>query len=340
MKALVLGCGSIGLRHIGHLRQVGLSNVAASDPEPEACRRAQERFGIPVSQDPDEALRHKPDIVLVCTPAALHIPVALKALEAGAHVFVEKPLSTSLQGVDLLVQEARASRKVVQVGYNLRFHPAFKAMRRLVQSHRLGKILAAHAEFGLYLPLWWPGRDYTQSYMTRREKGGGLLLDASHEIDLLHWFLGEVKEVTAFGGKLSSLHLDGIDIAKVVVKMRCGAIASLHLDCLQPTYTRVYSLVGERTCLRWDCPEGRVDSSLGRLVWFDSKSNRFQRIALRGRPEDTYLKELEDFLRCVKTGKLPLVGLEHGIAALRVALAIQEAMETGQVTGVDGCLRQ
>ena len=337
MKALILGCGSIGLRHIAHLRLLGLANIEVSDPDLAAGQRAKEKFGITVSLAPEEALQKNPDIVLVCTPAAHHIPMALKALDAGAHVFIEKPLSTNLAGLDLLIEKARRSRRTIQIGYNLRYHPAIRALKRLLESGRSGKILSAHVEFGLYLPKWWPNRDYRQSYMADADLSGGLLFDVSHEIDLLMWFLGEVVEVAGYAGKLSTLKIHGFDLIKVLMKMASGAVASLHIDCLQPTYSRAYSLMGEDTCIRWDCCHGRADKSLGRLLWFDSKSNRYQRVSLRGRPEDTYLDELRDFLQSVKTGKPPLVGLQDGIAVLRVASEIQEAIQTGRARRIDGC---
>ena len=334
MEALVLGCGSIGIRHINHLLRLGISDVVAADPNPTACQMAHKQFGISAITDSDVALQRGPDVVLVCTPAHSHVPVALKALDIGAHVFIEKPVSTGLNGLNSLVHKAQTKNRTVQVGYNLRYHPAIKAMKRMVVSGRLGRVLIAHAEFGLYLNKWWPNRDYRESYMAHADLGGGLLMDASHEIDSLLWFLGEAEEVAAIGGKLSLLEIDGADAIKVVMKMKSGAVASLHLDCLQPSYTRGYMLAGEGTCLRWDCHQGRADTSLGRLLWFDQNEERFKRVRLRGEPQDTYLEELRDFLGCVKTGKPPLVGLEQGIEVLRVVLAIQRAIETGQTVKV------
>lgn len=334
VTALVLGCGRMGLRHIAHLRQLGVSQIEGADPDPTARRRARERFGIVVRQDADEGLAKSPDVVLVCTEATLHVPMALKALDAGAHVFVEKPLSISSDGVDALRAKARAGGRVVQVGYNLRYHPAFTAMKGLVESGAVGRVLTAHAEFGLYLEKWWPKRDYRASYMADSRLSGGLVFDVSHEIDALMWFLGATREVTAYGGKLSALEIQGVDVVRAVLRMTSGAVASLHMDCLQPTYTRTFALVGEGTCLRWDCPRGRADRSLGRLVLFDTKSDRYRPVDLEGRPEDTYVEELRDFLRCVAEGRPPSVGLEEGIAALRVAIAIQRSLETGQPTRV------
>jgi len=334
MKALVLGCGSIGMRHVGHLIELGVATVEAADPNPDVCLAARSRFGIKAFVDPEEALGRNPDCVLVCTPAKSHVPMAMKALESGAHLFIEKPVSTGLEGLGDLVQKANERGKTVQVGYNLRFHPAMMAIKRMVESGRLGRILVAHAEFGLYLDKWWPERDYRESYMAHADLGGGLLMDASHDIDSLMWFLGDVDQVTAMGGKLSDLEISGADAFKIVMKMKSGAMASLHLDCLQPTYTRMYQLAGEDTCLRWDCPQGRADTSLGMLRWFDKDEDRFKRIRLRGTPQDTYVEELRDFLRCVESGRPPLVGLEQGIKVLEVIEAIKKAIESGQTVTV------
>ena len=334
MKALVIGCGSIGVRHISHLLKIGITDIEVADTSEDARRNAQRLFNVKTYRDSSEALQRQPEIALVCTPANLHIMGALQALDSGAHVFIEKPLSTSLDGVSALLEKARVKCRNVQVGYNLRYHPAIEAINRIVESGRLGKILTAHAEFGLYLGKWWHERDYRQSYMARGDLGEGLLLDASHEIDSLMWFLGDVQQVSAFGGKLSELAIGGADAIRILMRMKSGSIASVHLDCLQPTYTRIYTLVGEDTALHWDCPQGRADTNLGRLRIFDSETNRFESVRLRGRPEDTYVEELRDFVRNVKKGVPPLVGIQEGAKVLRVISAIQEAIQTGQMVPV------
>jgi predicted dehydrogenase len=274
--------------------------------------------------------------VLVCTPATSHVALALRALDAGAHVFVEKPLAMSLADVEPLAARAARAGTIVQVGYNLRYHPAFRTMKRLVEGGAVGKVLTGHAEFGLYLGKWWAHRDYRGSYMADARQSGGLVFDVSHEMDILAWFLGEAREVMAYGGKLSGLEIRGVDAVKAVLKMASGALASLHIDCLQPTYTRLFSLVGEDAALRWDCPRGRLDRSLGRLLVYDAKSGRYERVDVEGRAEETYVEELRDFLRSVESGRPPLVGLREGTAALGVALGIQESIETGRAVRVGG----
>ena len=335
MKALVLGCGSIGIRHIQHLRRLGVERVEAADPSPEARERVKAGVGLVADPSPEEALGRRPDVVLVCTPASTHVKVASKALEAGAHVFIEKPLAISLEGTREFLAQAQADGRVVQVGYQLRYHPAMRLAHEIVRLGRLGKVLTAEAQFGLYLERWWPGRDYRGSYMVNDEISGGLLLDVSHEIDLLMWLLGGVREVFAHGAKLSRLEITGMDVIHILMKMDGGELATLRMDCLEPVYTRNLTLTGEGTGLRWDCPEGRADSSVGRLQVCEMGSEQFRPVSTKGHPSDAYLEELRDFLAAIKEGRSPMVGVEQAIEVLRVVEAVRVSLETGQPAPIE-----
>lgn len=303
--------------------------MEAADPDPQARARAQSRLHLTVEPDPEKALSQRPEVVLVCTPAQTHLPMALRALEAGAHVFVEKPLSVGLEGTAELLNRVRSDGRVVQVGYQLRYHPAMRLAREIVRSGRLGKVLTAEAHFGLYLDRWWPGRDYQSSYMIHDGLSGGLLLDASHEIDLLMWFLGRVREVFAHGARLSRLKIAGMDVIHVLLKMEGGEMATLRMDCLEPVYTRRFTLTGEGTGLRWDCPEGRADTSAGRLRVCELGSDTLQTVSLTDQPSDPYLEEMRDFLGAVRERRSPLVGVEQAIEVLRVVEAIRSSLKTG-----------
>lgn len=334
MKALVLGCGSIGLRHIAHLQRLGVSQIEAADPDASARRRVRGR-SIRVTALLKEALQRRPDVVLVCTPVSSHIPLAEEALQAGAHVFIEKPLCATPREAEGLRRIAASDGRVVQIGYNLRFHPAIRAAKRLVDGGRIGRILTAHLEFGLHLGKWWKGRDYRTSYMAKAELGG-LLLDSSHEIDLAIFFLGPAAKAAAFGGKLSGLKIRGLDAVKGLLTMESGALVSLSTDCLQPTYTRRFLLIGEDAALQWDCPVGRADTSLGRLRICEKGGTAFRRVPVRGDPLDTYLDELRDFLVSVEKRRRSSVDLEEGLQVVRVAAAMEESIRTGRSVQVGG----
>lgn len=335
MKALVLGCGSIGLRHIAHLQRLGVSQIEAADPDAAACEKAR-KSDVWVTSRPEEALERHPDVVLVCTPAATHVELAARALEAGAHVFIEKPLCTNPGEGERLRRIARTDGRVVQVGYNLRYHPAVRTAKKLVVDGRIGSILTAHLEFGLYLGKWWKDRDYRTSYIAQAELGGGLLLDSSHEIDLALFFLGRAVQVSAVAGKLSGLQIRGVDAVKGLMTMESGALVSLSMDCLQPTYTRSFNLVGEDAALRWDCPVGRADTSLGCLMICEKGGTAFRRVPVRGDPLATYVDELRDFLASVESGGKSSVDLEEGLQVVRAAAAMEESIRSGRSVRVGG----
>src|SRR5258708_28129834 len=177
-SVLVVGAGSSGRRHMANLRKRGVQRLAAVDADAERLRPATEELGVAGFPDLAPALAaFRPQIVFICPPPAFHVEHALQSLRADADVFIEKPLSHCLDGVGELSSEASNRGRVVQVGYNLRFHPGIRTLKRLVNDGVAGRILWARAEIGQYLPDWRPRQGYRQSYTARRRPGGGLIFD-------------------------------------------------------------------------------------------------------------------------------------------------------------------
>jgi predicted dehydrogenase len=167
---LVAGAGSIGRRHIGNLKKLGVTRLAACDPHPERLAYVSSEFQVECFPTLEAGLQEfRPKAVLICTPPVHHVAQAMQALRASAHLFVEKPLSNRLDGVEELREQAAKCGVVVQVGYNLRFHPPIERLKELVDSAAVGKILWARVESGSYLPDWRPWQDYRKSYTARRE---------------------------------------------------------------------------------------------------------------------------------------------------------------------------
>src|ERR1035437_3886387 len=131
-RALVVGCGSIGRRHARNLESLGVRQLGFCDTSPETLKECREELSGEIFADYDEALRKfRPDLVLICTPPVYHVEEALAALQARAHVFIEKPLSHELGGIQALIAEARRNDRNVQVGYNMRFHPGLQILKLL-----------------------------------------------------------------------------------------------------------------------------------------------------------------------------------------------------------------
>lgn len=254
-RILVVGCGSIGERHIRNLKSLSTGEIIACDIDKKRISVIGEKYGVQTCANLSQALTQSIDAALVCTPPSTHIPIALQIIEHGSHVFIEKPLSNSLKGVDELLRRAKDKKLVVLVGYNFRFHPGLVLVKEMLEREEVGKILSARAEVGQYLPDWRPWQDYRKSYTAQKRLGGGIILDGSHELDYMRWLLGEVREVSCMAGKLSRLEVDTEDTAEVLLRFRSGAMVAVHLDFIRHDYTRNCELIGEKGTIIWNYPD-------------------------------------------------------------------------------------
>jgi predicted dehydrogenase len=118
----------------------------------------------------EAGLEWAPELVIVATPTALHAEHALAAARRGCHVFVEKPLAHSSAGVWELADEVARRDLISLVGCNMRFHPGPAAVKRLLDSGAIGRVLFARLHAGSYLPEWRPGQDYRESYSAKADE--------------------------------------------------------------------------------------------------------------------------------------------------------------------------
>lgn len=316
MRFLVIGAGSIGQRHCRNLVALG-QNVLAWDPDERPRRRAAAIAGVTVSPSHAEALATRPDAVLVCTPPAHHVDLAREALAAGAHVFVEKPIAPESRAVPGLIDEAARRGLRLAVGFNLRVLPSLRRVAALLDDKRVGRVLAIRAEFGGYLPDWRPGRDYRDNYAVSAALGGGILLDAIHELDYLGWLFGDAEEVSATAAHVSDLAGDTEDLAEVTIRFTSGLLAQVHLDYLQRAYRRNLQIIGGSGVIVWDYPTHTVT-----VYGPDAAPDVEDLRAPDGEPNDMYLEEMRHFIRCVEGLEPPLV---DGRAALRSLRLVEAA---------------
>ncbi len=313
-SVLIDGAGSIGRRHLDNLRRLGVRKLSVSDPDASRLEQVAGKLSALGFADLDEGLRaFKPDVVFVCTPPVCHVDHALRAIRSGADVFIEKPLSHHVEGVSVLKAEASSLGRVVQVGYNLRFHPGIQTLKRLVDEGVAGGILWARAEVAQYLPDWRPWQDYRESYTARRELGGGIILDASHEIDYILWLLGPPRELICMAGQVGGLEVNVEDCATVLIRLRSGAQADIHMDFVQRTPSRSCVLAGEQARLEWDYAQNSVriirPGVSPESIEYCFESNQM------------YLTEVQDFFSKVHTRLTGNHGFAESQLTLEVALA-------------------
>lgn len=312
-----MGLGSIGKRH--------LRNIRAIDPEGYITvwhTRAKKSDGDPdvpadrVVYSFEEAIDPKPDVAFITSPASVHIPVATRLAGEGIDLFIEKPLSSVLAGIDELLQIQKRHNTLIMVGYNLRFHPPLQVLKQCIGDGRIGKILSIRAEVGQYLPEWRPGTDYRTSVSARSELGGGAVLELSHELDYAMWLAGDVASVTAQAGRLSDLEIDVEDTAEMILRFASGAMGSIHLDMVQRPTVRYCKVLGTEGTVTWD---GTTDA----VMLYSHNTGQWSTLH-PGQKTDRnlmYSAELEHFFACVRERKEPLVTGADGKRVLQLALA-------------------
>lgn len=318
MKFLVVGCGSIGRRHLRNLLTLRVGELLACEPEPSRAKQFQDEFGILVFSSLEEALQTGPDAALICTPPALHLDIARAAAEAGCHLFIEKPLAHTLEGLEELLCVTEDCNLVTLVGYNWRFHPSLRKIKELIDRQAVGDIFCARLNCGQYLPEWHPWEDYRRGYSAKRSLGGGVLLD-SHELDYITWFLGDVEKVSCVARKVSGLEIETEDTADVVLVFRSGAQASLHLDYLQRPTQRSYEFFGTDGTIQWSLGKGVSVLGASDRGWvtypeppgFDLNS--------------TYLEELRHFVTCINDGERSALDARRGKYVLELILAARDS---------------
>jgi len=326
---LVVGCGHIGKRHIRNLKTLKVGDIIACDVRPESCREVEREYRVKAYTNMEDALSQKPDVAFICTPTSLHIPLALSTARSGCHLFIEKPLSHSLEGFDELANIVAQKNLVTLVGCNMRFHPGIARIKKLLESGIIGKVICARTQAGQYLPDWHPWEDYRYGYSANRSMGGGIILDSIHEIDYTTWFLGEVSQVFCFSGKISSLEIDTEDTAGILLQFKSGMIGEVHLDYIQRSHSRSCQIIGEEGTILWDFNDKQVKVYL-------AKTREWQMF-----PEEhdydtnqMFIDEIKHFIKCLEWGGKPTQDIYSGKRVLEIALAAKESAKNGCIVRV------
>ena len=329
MKALVVGGGSIGTRHLRNLKKLGLDSLALV--ETDTLRREAIAAELPVAgfKSLEQALTWGPDFAIVATPTHLHTEQALQIVRAGCPLFVEKPLSHSATHLAELAGAVAEKRIPSLVGCNMRFHPGPTKVKQLLDERRIGKILFARIYAGSYLPNWRPNSDYRQNYAARVETGGGCILDCIHEVDLARWYLGEVESVFFHAGHLSSLEIETEDVAILICRHAAGAFSEIHLDYVQRTYERGCQIVGELGSIFWDFSSGAVR-------WYCAASDQW---TLYRQPENweinqMYIDEMRHFLSCVREDRPTALPIPEALALMQVVFAAKVSAQQERMIAV------
>lgn len=347
MKILMIGLGSIGQRHLRNLRKLygneheilayrvrGLQQTFSDDMQIREGVSLEEEFHISVFHDLESALSEGPQIAFITNVTSGHIPCAIKAAKAGCDLFIEKPVSDSMEGVQELQEIARKKHNIVYIGYQNRFHPCIQEAHRWMDQGRIGNLISADNEFGERLVSMHTYEDYRSTYMARKELGGGVLLNLQiHCLDYLQaLFGGPPVDVYSISGKNSNLEINVEDFVSSLYHFQGKAGETIpvysHADFLQ--YPPVHSLkvVGDRGRIELDLDKAEARLFTGSSLAEQTEHKNFIR-------NDMFLDELRLFMKCVEDRSEPECGLSQGITGLKMAMAAKHSAEEKRVVKME-----
>jgi len=328
LKILIVGLGSIGKRHLKNL--LTISDVQIIIYSKQIKSNLTKEKNIKIFNSLDTCILEKPDIGFITNETAYHIPIAIKLAKLGLDLFIEKPLSNSMKNIKKIIKLVETKKLITLMGCNLRFNKCIKEIKNLIEQNAIGKILSVKVECGTYLPDWHPYENYSNSYAAKDELGGGVTLTCIHELDYLFWFFGEIKEVFSMTEKVSDLKISTSDLSAIILKFQNDIIAEIHLDYFQKPEARSCKIIGTKGTIYWD-------SLTNEVKLYDTKKEKWIRKekVKKSHMNETYLKEIIHFIRCVKKREKTINNMTQGTYVLKIALDIIKSSKLKKVINIE-----
>lgn len=316
MKALVVGYGSIGRRHILNLSKLDsieeiLVYTKIKDGFENTCEKKIIFIDATILDLGAVTDRYKVDFAIIANETYKHIDAAINLAGKGVHLFVEKPLSHSLEKVDFLKEIVQKNQIKAFVAYNLRYLPAIQYLKDQISQKVLDDLYFVQIEVGQYLPSWRTNVNYTDSYSANAKYGGGVALDLSHEVDYMRFLFGEPYLWKTIKSKASELNINSEDIFEGIYKYEQGFMCHVHMDYLQRKAKRKIRIVGSQGEIVCDFIEKRIE-----IHSSEHEIRLTEEILFK--LEDTYKAELQHFIETLESNKAAAISIDDGIKALRL----------------------
>jgi len=309
LKVAVIGIGFWGRNHVRVFNELSDTEiVAVCDVNPEIARAAAEKFGIRAYTDSQEMFRKEEiDAVTLCVWSTNLAYEAMKALKAGKHVFVEKPMASCVSEAREIMELADEKKRHLAVGFIERFNPAVQRFKKLIDDGEIGTIVSAAAK----RVSRWP----------ERIGDIGVVKDtAIHDIDIMRYILGE-DPVAVYANAGSLKHERFEDYAQIMLTFSGGRTAFIEANWLTPYKIRKLTVTGAKAII-----------SLDYITQEMSIETEGQTLTPREEWREPLKLELKHFVDCILEGKEPLVTGLDGLKALEIAeAALRSAARCGTV---------
>ncbi len=335
----VVGAGLVGPRHAQAAAQApGGRLVAVVDTVAERARELAGHFGADWYTELDHVLaRDDVHVISICLPTRLHLDIGERAVAAGKHVVMEKPLELTLERADRLLAAGRAKNVNIAAVFNRRFIPALKATRRAVEEGLLGDVMVADMYFkGYRSQEYYDGSGWRGTWAM--EGGGALINQGIHGIDLLCWIAGPVARVFGYADHLRR-QIEADDTTVAVVRYASGAMGVIQgMTSIQPPLPDRLEFHGTKGSIQLSAYSITQWNVPGAESWPAKveEEERTQLASVRNLGEIGHFAQIADMVGVVREGRPPVISGDEGRQALEVTLAIYESARSGREIQLPG----
>ena len=350
IRLAVIGTGNRGWAHLTILKSLpGYKVVALADPTPENLDRAATMApGAKTYTDYRKLLDERKDIdaVVVITPSFLHADVTVAAFQHGLPVLCEKPMATTVEDANRMIEASKKANKLLYIGFQKRLVPITAKMHDLIASGEIGQIqmVTGHLFRGDWNPRSWKYTDPKTGvatnwrYLTRTE-GSALLEDGIHEIDALNWMIGgKVARVTASGGNNIYKDRETVDHVAAIIEYESGVKLSFELCLFAPNSgpeARKMVLIGGEGVMY---PENakiairkRGANNVRYVDAVDDTPNSVLTNAVGSAADNETYKQYAQFAQSLREGKAPVVGAESAKTVVKIVLLAEKSLREHRV---------
>lgn len=325
-EILVVGCGSIGERHVRCFQHTGRAQVAACDAHAPRLQQIASQYGVAAFADLETALAAKRySGIVICTPAHTHLDLALAALRHGAGVLLEKPLSIGLEKVEVVGSEIARLGQFVGVAYVFHSMPWVLGARTMLQSGALGRPLHVSVVAGQHFPTYRPA--YREIYYARHETGGGAIQDAlTHVVNAVEWLIGSTTRVYCDAAHQA---LEGVTVEDTVnVAARNGSVpVSYAYNQFQAPDEMRIQIHCEHGTVRIEGHQQRWSAFRRGGAWEHHQAEPLERDAL-------FIAQAHAFLDGLQGKATDLCTFDEAVQTLKFSLAALESARTGRVVEI------
>lgn len=327
MKALIIGLGGVGQRHLRNILEIrpdteflsirkrGRNYEILDDLTIDESVDIMEKYKIRNFQNINEAIKEEPEIAVVATPSISHATICTELLDKGIKVLVEKPAATTISDYNSLIKLQNLNN--LHIVHQLRYHSCFIKLKEILESGTMGKVNGVEVSVRSHMPSWHKYENYEDLYAAREDQGGGVILTEIHEIDLLCFLFGAAEVKYAQESNVLNLQVEDTIVAVCEFDyLQKKLLANLRLSFCQLPQDRHFIIYCEKGTLEW-----RLNGGL--TIYDDSGEHLFQ--PTEKNRNELFIKLTQDFING-SNEKLKTCSFSNSKEGLACALKIKDSL--------------